>query len=173
MVAAESLELLRSVCMAVRKRHAPDDSMSAPATSNSIEWNDSWLALQHLCPEALAGAADILDNKSLTRVVAKESRREFFVVDGNGRNKSHTCVPGFCTCMSYCLNVVSKPDALVCKHELAVLLADSLGLALTRELAEAEWSTQFTMATTMPLMAYDPATAASGHAHPDVQFLQH
>lgn len=163
MVAAESLDLLRSVCTAIRKAQGSGAASSAVATesNHAIEWSDSWLALYHLCPEALSGAADILDNKSVTRVVARESGREFFVVDGNGRNKAHTCIPGFCTCMSYCLNVVTKPDALVCKHELAVLLSDSLGLALTRELPDAEWAKEYRMKMSMPMMAYDPSTASS------------
>ena len=180
MAASSSLDLLRSVCSSLRKANTNNTSTNnggvgsssaafSAAAAASPEWSDTWTALYQLCPEALAGAADILDNKSVTRVVARESRREFFVVEGSSRNKPHTCVPGFCTCMSYCQTVVHKPEALVCKHELAVLLADALGYALVRELDDAAWSSEYILKTSVPLMAYAPQTASSSADPPPQQ----
>ena len=113
---AEALALVRSVCA------------EAGATP-------PWHRLQFLCPDAVAGAAEILDHKVVTRVVARSSRRAFHLVEGQSRGRDYTCLPGFCTCMSYCLHVASRPEAVVCKHELATLLADSLGLVRRRAAA--------------------------------------
>ena len=148
-MAAAPLGLLRMLCADVRR-----------GETGEAVWSESWAALHHLCPDALAGAATVLDQKSVTRVVAQQSRREYFLVDGNGRSTSHTVVPGFCTCMSYCLNVASKPDALVCKHELAVMLAEPLGMMCCRELEDDEWARRFSQAMTMPMMTYDHELAA-------------
>ena len=147
-MAAEALALLRSACADLRRNPNGDP-----------EWNESWAVLQELCPDALSGAAEILDQKTVTRVIARSSKREYYLVEGNGR-KAHTCLPGFCTCMSFCLSVASKPETLVCKHELAVLMADAFGRTLLRELDDDDWAAQFSLATTLPLMMYDPATAA-------------
>jgi len=146
------MELLKSVCANVRR----DADADAPL------WSESWSALHHLCGQStLDGAAEILDRKMVTRLVARRSRREYFLVEGNGRGKSHTCVPGFCTCKSFCLSVAAKPDLLVCKHELAVLLAEPLGKLHNNELEDDEWAKAFSHAMTMPMMEYDPHLAAS------------
>ena len=107
-----------------------------------------------LCPNTLEGAAEILDQKSVTRKVARDSKRTFHVVDGKARNETHACIPGFCTCKAYCNNVASKPDMLACKHELAVLLADALGLTLQHELDDAEWAVDFSRTMTLATMKY-------------------
>ena len=57
--------------------------------------------------------------------------------------------------MSYCISVASKPDALVCKHEVAVLLSDSLGQTLQREVDDEQWASDFLHATNMSMMSYD------------------
>jgi predicted nucleic acid-binding Zn finger protein len=153
-MSAQPLAILRDICNKV-----PRDS------AGTAEWGDCWLALHYLCPDAAAGAAKILDEKSVTRVVASSSGREYFLVEGNGRTKAHTCVAGFCTCKSYCMSVASRPDLVVCKHELAVMLADALGLTLRQELDDGEWTAQYLLATTMPMMEYDAATTATASPH--------
>ena len=145
------LQLLRSVCADMRRSSDTD----------TAEWCEAWQALQCLCPDTLQNAAEILDHKTITRVVARESGREFFAVEANGRNTHpHTCLPGFCTCMSYCQNVASKPDQLVCKHELAVMLAQALGKTLTQTLDDAEWASKLQLATSIPMLAFDKSNGA-------------
>ena len=130
-------------------------------------FSDSWSALHAICQDTLSGAAEILDNKTVTRVVARESRREYWMIESaNARGTAHTCVPGFCTCLAYCMGVASKPDAPCCKHELAVLLARPLGKELCREMEDAEWATKFSHALTHPMITYDPKVAATGDALP-------
>ena len=153
--APPALTMLRNACADVRC-----DETGAPA------WSESWSALHFMCPDSLKSAAEILDSKTLTRVVARQSRRTFFVVEGQGRNKQHTVVPGFCTCQAYCHRVAARPEELVCKHELAVLLAAPLGKLLDSELDDAEWCTAFQRATTIPMIDYDPHLAVGDSASP-------
>ena len=152
-MSSEGLTLLRRVCADVRR---------CPDTDGPL-WSESWAALNYLCPDALAGATEILDKKTITCVLARESRREYFMVDSGKSKKSHTCLPGFCSCMAYCLKTAAKPDALVCKHELAVLLAAPLGKLQHRELEDDEWAKMFNHAVTMPMNEYDPHM----HTSPD------
>jgi hypothetical protein len=121
-----------------------------------VDENEHWLSLSMLCPEALAGAAEILDQKSIVQCVARDSRRAFHSVESaGGREKPHACIPGFCTCKFYSINVASKPDALVCKHELAVLLADALGLSLQREVDDDAWAEEFSRATSLAMAQFN------------------
>ena len=126
------LPLLRSVCSGVRRTQ-----------SNGAEYSEEWLALSMLCPEALQAAIDVLDHKSIARITARKSGRFYHLVDGQSRDRPHLCLPGFCSCMSYCISVATKPDSLVCKHEVAVLLSDSLGQTLQREVDDEQWASDF------------------------------
>ena len=139
-MAAESLALLRSICASMK---------------NANDSKEQWLALQMLCPEALQGASEILEQKAIVRIVAKDSRRAFHVIDSASRGKSHTCLPGFCTCMAYCMTVASKPESLVCKHELAILLADALGITEDSVKEEAEFARELDHRTTLPMTLYE------------------
>ncbi|KAL3905141.1 MAG: hypothetical protein SGPRY_011017 [Prymnesium sp.] len=109
--------------------------------------------LHFLCPHAAVGAAEILDHRSVTRHLSSSSRREFFTIGARSKT-SHCILPGFCTCASYCFQVAAKPDCLLCKHELAVLLACALRSVHTLELEEEEWATQFSLAIGIPMAAY-------------------
>ena len=128
-MSASALDIVKSVCASMKR-----------SPGGSAEYNKNWVALQCICPEAASGAAEVLDHKCITRVVARESRRQFHLVEGQTRGEVHTILPGFCTCMYYCINVASKPEAVVCKHELAVLLADSLSLTQQRVIDDELWA---------------------------------
>ena len=151
-VMAEHLAILRAVCAEVRKDAAGE-----------VAWGEAWGSLQVLCPEAASSAAEILDQKVLTRVVARHSRREYFLVEGSGKACSHTVIPGFCTCQNYWKHVASRPDALVCKHELAVLLASALSRVQQRELDDGEWATQYAMALDLEMHGYVAGLLPSRH----------
>ena len=109
--------------------------------------------LQFLCPEAAGGAAEILDHRTVMRFVARQSRREFYAIDAKAR-RTHCMLPGFCTCCAFCYQVAAKPEALVCKHELAVRIADATGQLQTSEVDDDEWATQFSLAMALPMTAY-------------------
>ena len=83
-----------------------------------------WEQLELLCPEALPLAAEILDHKTIMRCVARDSKREFYTVSASAK-QVHCCIPGWCSCNSYAFEVLSSRK-LVCKHELAVLVATAM-----------------------------------------------
>ena len=83
-----------------------------------------WEQLELLCPEALPLAAEILDHKTIIRCVARDSKREFYTVSASAK-QLHCCIPGWCSCNSYAFEVLGSRK-LVCKHELAVLVASAI-----------------------------------------------
>lgn len=109
--------------------------------------------LYFLCPSGATGAVEILDHRCITLHIARVSRREFYTIDASSK-RSHCTLPGFCTCCAFCYQVATKPDALLCKHELAVRLGKALGLVRTLELDDTEWATQFALAIGVPMSAY-------------------
>ena len=86
--------------------------------------SELWEQLDFLCPEALPLAAEILDHKTIIRCAARDSKREFYTVSSSAKQQ-HCCIPGWCSCNSYAFEVLSSRK-LVCKHELAVMVASAL-----------------------------------------------
>lgn len=111
------------------------------------------IQLHFFCPEAINGAAKILDNRQILRCVARDSRREFYAVDAKAKS-SHCVIPGFCTCHAFCYMVAAKPESILCKHELAVRLADAVGQLHTTELVDDEWTKQFYLAMALPMTSF-------------------
>ena len=140
---AGGLDLVRGVCESVaRTRQLTDAHLGQ---------------LHFLCPDALPGAAEILDHKTVTRCVARTSGRRFHLV-GSAAKRDYCVIRGFCTCMNYAFSVASKPEALLCKHELAAELADALDLALTSEYDDEEWAAKLEMFSRLDLESFMPKT---------------
>jgi predicted nucleic acid-binding Zn finger protein len=105
----------------------PPPSLFAPSTvfARCVAANpELWEQLELLCPEALPLAAEILDHKTIIRCVARDSKREFYTVSASAK-QLHCCIPGWCSCNSYAFEVLGSRK-LVCKHELAVLVASAI-----------------------------------------------
>eukprot|EP00966_Prymnesium_polylepis_P285206 6588174-Prymnesium_polylepis.1 len=165
--APSAMTLLASVCDDIRRTRAgvprtrflgrtPLSVRAAPtlATVSDEQWN--WL--QFLCPAAAAGAAEILDSQREIRCyVATRSKRKYCVIAASSQS-AHCTIPGFCTCRAFCYQVAAKPEALVCKHELAVLLADALGrVQEKRDVEDDVWAAEFSLAMSAPMVAYSQA----------------
>tara|TARA_B110001452_G_scaffold39629_1_gene30383 strand:+ start:2372 stop:2827 length:456 start_codon:yes stop_codon:yes gene_type:complete len=138
---ADSLRVLRSVCESMRRDGA-----------KPVHWEP----LEFLCPDALPLAADILDHRSVIRCVSKETRREFWQVSQKAK-QTYCVIPGWCSCQSYSFEVLGSRNKLVCKHELAVMLATALGLGHTNELDEEKWAAELDLATRFSLNAHGGA----------------
>ena len=72
----------------------------------------------------------------------QETRRSFFLV-GSSAKRPYLSIPGFCTCAGYCHKVAAQAEVLVCKHELAVLLSEALGVSQIEEVPEEKWAKRF------------------------------
>ena len=117
----------RSLQVRSARRLFPPPSPFAPSTgfARCVAANpELWEQLELLCPEALPLAAEILDHKTIIRCVARDSKREFYTVSASAK-QLYCCIPGWCSCNSYAFEVLSSRK-LVCKHELAVLVASAL-----------------------------------------------
>mmetsp|Transcript_37537 Transcript_37537/g.88342 ORF Transcript_37537/g.88342 Transcript_37537/m.88342 type:complete len:149 (-) Transcript_37537:161-607(-) len=135
-VPADPLRVLRSVCSALEKPPAKPEL---------------WEQLELLCPEALPLAAEILDHKTIIRCVARESKREFYTVSASAK-QLHCCIPGWCSCNSYAFEVLSSRK-LVCKHELAVLVASAIDDRVhTNVIDDEKWVHEFALATKLSLL---------------------
>ena len=160
---ADPLRVLRSVCAGLEKPPgAPQASLPlhhrqlssrllTHATSRSAAKAEQWEQLEFLCPEALPLAADILDHKTIIRCVAKESQREFYTVSSGNSKHQHCVIPGWCSCNSYAFEVLGSRK-LVCKHELAVMVAAALSLGHTNVMDDERWGHEFALATRLSLV---------------------
>lgn len=154
---------MAQLCISRQSRHA-EWILTEPVTLTacSIVHEDDWTALLLLCgAEVAEDAAEILDTKCITRVVARGSGRVFFTVESN-KSTTHLCIPGFCTCIGFCSNVAAEaPHAVVCKHEMAAMLAEALGKLETQEKSDAEWSSNFQIAAALPMLHFRELEAAA------------
>lgn len=152
--------------------------------------DEQWKLLAFVCPEALLGAAEILDHRSVQCIIASESRRAFHLVSSAAGFKCaappitctagtaaappglfpaplshpancgcrgahpHVSLPGFCTCGSFCHKVAARPDATVCKHELAALLSAGVGKCERVDKDDAAWANELSHRLQMAMLAH-------------------
>mmetsp|Transcript_35285 Transcript_35285/g.112301 ORF Transcript_35285/g.112301 Transcript_35285/m.112301 type:complete len:145 (-) Transcript_35285:89-523(-) len=126
------------------------------AAAGSVS-DEQWKLLAFVCPEALLGAAEILDHRSVQCIIASESRRAFHLVSSAAGFKGahpHVSLPGFCTCGSFCHKVAARPDATVCKHELAALLSAGVGKCERVDKDDAAWANELSHRLQMAMLAH-------------------
>ncbi|NWY17482.1 ZSWM7 protein, partial [Aphelocoma coerulescens] len=72
-------------------------------------------------------ALDLVDQRSVTRVIAPSGRTLYQVLGSSG--KLYTCYSSchFCTCPAFGFSVLQKSESLLCKHILAVYLSQAMG----------------------------------------------
>ena len=118
--------------------------LTAACEHFKVDEEEAWRRLHFLCPQAIVPAADIVDSAKLTKVVAKTSRRSFFLVKGSKKNTHHLTIPGLCTCSAYKHTVCTNPQgAIICKHALAGMLGDATARFELLELSDDAWVSQF------------------------------
>eukprot|EP01125_Pyxidicula_operculata_P005666 TRINITY_DN1988_c0_g1_i4.p1 TRINITY_DN1988_c0_g1~~TRINITY_DN1988_c0_g1_i4.p1 ORF type:complete len:139 (-),score=2.26 TRINITY_DN1988_c0_g1_i4:42-458(-) len=82
-------------------------------------------------------ALDILDRKQCVCYIAKTSRRKFWYIDGGSKSSptKYLCFIHYCSCYYFGHVVIKKEDSC-CEHQLAVLLGETLGRILYKEIDE-------------------------------------
>ncbi|XP_019401312.1 PREDICTED: zinc finger SWIM domain-containing protein 7 isoform X2 [Crocodylus porosus] len=85
------------------------------------------LALKFVFGPIAVPALDLVDQRSVTRVVSPSGRAAYQVLGSSGR--LYTCYAAchFCTCPAFAFSVLRKADSLLCKHILAVYLSQATG----------------------------------------------
>ena len=72
-------------------------------------------------------ACQLIDQGGVDLYIGRGSDRKVYQVKGNIGSGTYLVIPNsFCSCQSFYFEVVSKLEAVYCKHQLAVLLADAL-----------------------------------------------
>lgn len=101
-------------------------------------------ALHSIFQQNLVPALDLVERGRVTKYVCSTGpvTRKLYVVQGSTGNQ-YVCLTtsSYCSCPSYVYNVLVKGDALLCKHQLAVRLATSLGTCEQVEVSREEWAT--------------------------------
>ena len=94
------------------------------------------LALRCLCGANLLPALDILD-KGGVELHISPSGRTAYIVRGSSRN-TYLCLKAerFCSCLSFQYTVLNKHDSVMCKHLLAVHVAEAIGSAVIQEVSD-------------------------------------
>ncbi|KAJ1477545.1 hypothetical protein T484DRAFT_3015893 [Baffinella frigidus] len=103
-----------------------DEALFAEIEGDREVRDDGWLRLKVLHKQAtLAAALSILDKGMVTKLTSA-SGRSLYLVEGS-MPVPYVCFRRFCSCPYFMMSVVSKADALACKHVLAARLGDALG----------------------------------------------
>lgn len=106
-------ELLKEIRKAFQETsHVPDDLL---------------LGLKFIFGPSAVPALDLVDQRSVTRVVSPSGRTAYQVLGSSG--KLYTCYSSchFCTCPAFGFTVLQKSESLLCKHILAVYLSQAMG----------------------------------------------
>ncbi|EDO33107.1 predicted protein, partial [Nematostella vectensis] len=84
-------------------------------------------ALYFVFHEPVLHGLDLVDRRSITKLVSPSGRTIYQVIGSAGQ--MYTCLlsSDYCTCPSYTYTVLVKMDSILCKHLLAAHLAEALG----------------------------------------------
>uniref|UniRef100_A0A8V1ALY3 Zinc finger SWIM-type containing 7 n=1 Tax=Gallus gallus TaxID=9031 RepID=A0A8V1ALY3_CHICK len=124
-------ELLKEIRKAFQETsHVPDDLLLGDVELLGIL--DALLRISENMLKFIFGpsavpALDLVDQRSVTRVVSPSGRTAYQVLGSSG--KLYTCYSSchFCTCPAFGFTVLQKSESLLCKHILAVYLSQAMG----------------------------------------------
>ncbi|XP_056001848.1 zinc finger SWIM domain-containing protein 7-like [Ostrea edulis] len=101
--------------------------------------NDELLsALNFVFQAPLLPALDILDNRGVTAISCPSGRKVYQVLGTSGT--PYICLPSskYCSCPAYRYSVLLKNDHLLCKHVLAIRLAEAMNLTKSQGVTDLE-----------------------------------
>lgn len=128
--------------MAFSLRHVADQLFSEVrlAKEQHGHLTDELLsALHFVFHQPLLHALDLVDQKNVTKLTTP-SGRVLYQVLGSSNHIYNCLITGdFCTCPSYTFTVLVKMESLMCKHLLAVHLAEALGECRNRAISDEDF----------------------------------
>ncbi|BFZ18630.1 hypothetical protein BsWGS_21669 [Bradybaena similaris] len=106
--------------------------------SNGKLCDDSLSLLHFIYRGPLLNALELVEKRSVTRVISPSGRELFQVIGASGT--PYTCFPHlkYCSCPAFHFSVLCKEDHIMCKHALAMKLSEMLGLTKTLHVSNAE-----------------------------------
>jgi len=98
--------------------------------------------LEFLFDQSFVAALDLLDRDLVTKINAQPSGRSFFQVESQSKSSeaNYNCIQNFCSCYSFNI-LINKEESIMCKHQLAVKLAEALGKNKTKDITDSEYAT--------------------------------
>uniref|UniRef100_F7B0L7 Zinc finger SWIM-type containing 7 n=1 Tax=Ornithorhynchus anatinus TaxID=9258 RepID=F7B0L7_ORNAN len=113
--------------------HGVHNSVLSTWESAMQQWTHSLptinFQLKFVFGSSAVQALDLVDQRSVTRVLAPSGRVVYQVVGSSG--KLYTCFNSchYCSCPAFAFSVLRKSDTLLCKHLLAVYLSQAMGMS--------------------------------------------
>lgn len=118
------------------------DTICARARHDGALTDESLKQLNILFDRSLVSALDLVDHATITRIaLASSPSRVFWKVQSTSSNVYH-CFSRYCSCQSFGYKVISQGEHLLCKHQLAVRLAEALGVQREQTLADDVWGVE-------------------------------
>ncbi|XP_060559724.1 zinc finger SWIM domain-containing protein 7-like [Ruditapes philippinarum] len=95
-------------------------------------------ALSNVYQAPLLPALDLVDSRSVSRLVCPAGRQLYQVIGSSGT--PYTCFKGnnYCSCPAYRFSVLNKEELSMCKHILAVKLSDAMEVTKKLEVTDKE-----------------------------------
>uniref|UniRef100_K1PKP6 Zinc finger SWIM domain-containing protein 7 n=1 Tax=Magallana gigas TaxID=29159 RepID=K1PKP6_MAGGI len=86
----------------------------------------------------LLPALDIIDNRNVMTISCPSGRKVYQVIGTSGT--PYICLPSgsYCSCPAYRYSVLLKDDHLMCKHVLAIKLAEAMDLSKSQQVTDLE-----------------------------------
>ncbi|XP_039612990.1 zinc finger SWIM domain-containing protein 7 [Polypterus senegalus] len=94
------------------------------------------LALKFVFGPLVLLALDLVDQRAVTNVTSPSGRKVIQVMGSSGR--LYTCYVAclYCPCPAFAFSVLQRNDGLLCKHILATLLSEAMGLCRTAAVSD-------------------------------------
>jgi len=128
--------------MALSLRHVADQLFSEVrlAKEQHGRLTDEILsALHFVFHQPLLHALDLIDQKNVIKLTTPSGRSLYQVVGSSNQVYNCLITGEFCTCPSYTFTVLVKMESLMCKHLLAVHLAEALGECRNRDISDEDF----------------------------------
>ncbi|XP_056314640.1 zinc finger SWIM domain-containing protein 7 [Danio aesculapii] len=98
--------------------------------------DDLLIALRFVFGPSALQALDLVDQRTVTCVSSPSGRKAFQVLGGSGR--LYTCFTSchYCPCPAFSYTVLRRNESLMCKHLLAVVLSQAMGLCQQEQVSD-------------------------------------
>jgi predicted nucleic acid-binding Zn finger protein len=120
------------------------DAICKRAQQEGALSDTSLLQLNCLYDKMLASALDLVDHATITKLTLRSSEesRAFWKVQSTSGHVYH-CFSGYCNCQAFAFRLSHAAEhSLLCKHQLAIRLAEPIGAFKTQQLDDEVWGVE-------------------------------
>ncbi|XP_061197028.1 zinc finger SWIM domain-containing protein 7-like [Saccostrea echinata] len=95
-------------------------------------------ALNFVFQAPLLPALDIIDHRNVTTISCPSGRKVYQVLGTSGTPYICLLSSTYCSCPAYRYSVLLKDDHIMCKHVLAIKLAEAMNLSKSQQVSDQE-----------------------------------